>query len=210
MPKMHFLLAQCPSVYPKGSHKTFECSGPCNAQINCSEYLSLPDHLLWRCLNIFCCCTRLVVLGWPNLNCTLSYRISLACKPALTKLNLHQSAFCIDFFDAEMKIPETLLQALSSFPFLPPTPKRACLQASVSPAVSLVYNPSSASLLFLEGEIAADSLESNLQLTTIIEGINCTKRAYITFLAKLQTQNLPSFSMHCGFCVLNVLNVDPF
>jgi len=30
----------------------------------------------------------------------------------ITKLNLHQSAFCIDFFDAEIQITETSLQAL--------------------------------------------------------------------------------------------------
>ena len=47
-----------------------------------------------------------------------------------TKFNIHQSAFCVDFFDAEMKTPETSLQALSSFPLPPTTPKRACSQAS--------------------------------------------------------------------------------
>ena len=38
----------------------------------------------------------------------------------ITKLNLHQSAFCIDFFNAEIQIPETQLQALLPFPTLPP------------------------------------------------------------------------------------------
>ena len=46
-----------------------------------------------------------------------------------TKFNIHQSAFCVDFFDAEMKTPETSLQALSSSPLPHPTPKRACSQA---------------------------------------------------------------------------------
>ena len=34
--------------------------------------------------------------------------------------------------NAEMKIPETSLQALSSCPLPPPTPKRACLQATIT------------------------------------------------------------------------------
>ena len=29
----------------KGIHETFECRGPYDAQINCSEYVSLPDLL---------------------------------------------------------------------------------------------------------------------------------------------------------------------
>jgi len=38
----------------------------------------------------------------------------------ITKLNLHQSAFCINFFNAEIQIPETQLQALLPFPTPPP------------------------------------------------------------------------------------------
>ena len=43
----------------------------------------------------------------------------------ITKLNLRQSAFCIDIFDADIQIPETSLQALSPFPpsFPPPPPR---------------------------------------------------------------------------------------
>jgi len=33
----------------------------------------------------------------------------------ITKLNLRQSAFCIEIFDAEIQIPETSLQALPFF-----------------------------------------------------------------------------------------------
>ena len=57
-----------------------------------------------------------------------------------TKFNIHQSAFCIDFFDAEMKIPETSLQALSSLPLPAPIPKRACSQASVKDPVPVKLN----------------------------------------------------------------------
>ena len=35
----------------------------------------------------------------------------------ITKLNLRQSAFCIEIFEADIQIPETSLQAL--FPFSP-------------------------------------------------------------------------------------------
>ena len=55
----------------------------------------------------------------------------------ITKLNLHQSAFSADFFNGDIQIPETSLQAL--VPFFPPPPPpptktqtpspRACSQA---------------------------------------------------------------------------------
>ena len=38
----------------------------------------------------------------------------------ITKLNLHQSAFSADFFNGDIQIRETSLQALVPFP--PPTP----------------------------------------------------------------------------------------
>jgi len=49
----------------------------------------------------------------------------------INKSNLHQSAFCIETFDADIQIPEPSLQALSPFLLLcAPTPKRACWQAT--------------------------------------------------------------------------------
>jgi len=51
----------------------------------------------------------------------------------ITNLNLRQSAFCIGIFDADIRIHETLLQALSPFSlFCAPIPERACSQAKVT------------------------------------------------------------------------------
>ena len=46
----------------------------------------------------------------------------------ITKLNLRQSAFCIEIFDADIQIPETSLQALSPFfPLSRPHPRESLL-----------------------------------------------------------------------------------
>jgi len=46
----------------------------------------------------------------------------------ITKLNLHQSAVCIEIFDVDIQIPETLLQAFSPFfPLLCPHPRESLL-----------------------------------------------------------------------------------
>ena len=55
----------------------------------------------------------------------------------IKKVNLRQSAFCIEIFDADIQIPERSLQAL--FPFFiisRPHPEIACSQATLFSVVA--------------------------------------------------------------------------
>ena len=65
----------------------------------------------------------------------------------ITKLNLHQSAFSADFFNGDIQISETSLQALVSFPSAPPPPQKS-MYCVISVVVLLVKFVGGYSLMF--------------------------------------------------------------